>query len=181
MQRKPVKAPAFAALATIATIAAIAIAPAPVEAAGTVTASAVNPTDTVWVDAKVSAVWQVTSAVKFVDRYTGTRMRLGTCHKGAECIVIREKWNMDGNVAGMTYLNGTPTTKIHLNARNRGWMSWGQRYNTVIHELGHARGILTHDRRCNSVMYESTNCNRGSGRVAPRTFTAAEKSILRQR
>jgi hypothetical protein len=92
--------------------------------------------------------------------------------------VIREKWNMNGRIAGLTYVGSSPTTTIHLNGTKR-WMGWGQRYNTMIHELGHARGIYTHDHRCNSVMYESTNCNHGAGRVAPRVFTAAEKRTLR--
>jgi hypothetical protein len=50
----------------------------------------------------------------------------------------------------------------------------------MIHELGHARGIYTNDHRCNSVMYESTNCNHGVGRLAPRVFAAVEKWILRR-
>jgi hypothetical protein len=131
------------------------------------------------VDARVSSLWHVSSAVRFVDGYTGSRLRFGKCHTGAECIVIREKWNMNSRVAGLTYVGGGPTTTIHLNGTKR-WMSLGQRRNTMIHELGHARGIYTHDHRCISVMYESTNCNRGSGRVAPRVFTAAEKKILRR-
>jgi hypothetical protein len=169
-----------AGTATTATgTAATGAAGAAAAAAATTATRAARQTPTVWVDAKVSRRWHVGSAVAFVDRYTGTKLRLGKCHTGAECIRIREKWNMDGGVAGLTYVGGSPTTTIHLNARNRDWMTWGQRYNTVIHELGHARGVYAHDRRCNSVMYSSTNCNKGTGRLTPRTFTAAEKKILR--
>jgi hypothetical protein len=163
-----------AAMAVTAASIAVAIGPATAAAAGPATRAR-----TVWVDARgVSSVWHVSAAAAFVDRYTGTRLRLGTCRQGAECIVIREKWNMAPDVAGLTYVGGSPTT-IHLNGTKRG-MGWGQRYNTMIHELGHARGIYTHDDRCNSVMYRSTNCNDGVGRVAPRIFTAAEKRILRK-
>jgi hypothetical protein len=192
MRLKPVKILALStalAAASVTTSVVVAAAADPAMAAGAaktasgtaqVATRAAKPTRTVWVDAKVSRRWHVRSAVAFVDHYTGTKLRLGKCHKGAECIRIREKGNMDGGVAGLTYVGGSPTTTIHLNARNRDWMSWGQRYNTVIHELGHARGIYTHDRRCNSVMYSSTNCDGGTGRLTPRTFTAAEKKILRK-
>ena len=114
------------AAAAAAPAAAAVTVPAPAAAAGTATG-----TPTVWVDARVSAVWHVPSAVAFLDRYTGTKLRLGKCHKGAECIVIREKWNMAPNVAGLTYVGGSPTTTIHLNGTKRG-MGWGQRYNTMI-------------------------------------------------
>jgi hypothetical protein len=140
-------------------------------------AAAAAPKRIVWVDAKASKVWHVGSAVAFLNKYTGAKLKRGNCHKGAECIVIREKWNMDPRVAGMTYVNGGTTTTIHLNGTKRR-MSWGQRRNTLIHELGHARGIYTHDHTCVSVMYESTNCNHGTGRVAPLRFTRAEKKIL---
>lgn len=179
----PLKAARTRALAAAVTASAaltlVAVAPAPAGAAMPATANTAPATPTVWVDAKVNQLWPVRRAVAFVDRYTGTKLRLGKCRQGAECIVIREKWNMDGGVAGLTYVGGGRTTPIQLNARNGGWMTWGQRYHTVIHELGHARGIYTHDHRCTSVMYESTNCNRGTGRLTPRAFTAVEKKILR--
>ena len=180
MRLKPSRALTVAAALAVTAAVGVATDTDPASAASPVSAHAAATAPTVWVDTRVSSVWHVTSAVRFVDRFTGTRLRLGKCHKGADCVVIREKWNMDRNVAGLTYVGGGPTTTIHLNGWKRG-MSWGQRYNTIIHELGHARGIYTHDRRCDSVMYESTNCNHGTGRVAPRTFTAAEKSILRKR
>jgi hypothetical protein len=132
-------------------------------------------TRTVWVDVRVNSAWPVARAVSLVDRHTGTALRLGPCRSGVPCIVIREDRSLPRQWAGATYL-GTPT-RIKLNPSRR-TRPYAQRLHTLLHELAHARGVYTHNARCTSVMYYSMHCP--NGRVAPNTFTAAERLALRR-
>jgi hypothetical protein len=131
---------------------------------------------TVWVDVRANSAWPVGKAVSIVDTYTGTRLRLGACRPGVACIVIREDRKLPRQWAAATY-PGWPITKIKLNPTRR-TSPYGQRLHTLVHELGHARGIHTHNERCSSVMYYSMRCP--SGWIAPTTFTQAERRILRR-
>ena len=130
---------------------------------------------TIWVDARVSGAWPIASAVRYVEPYTGTTMRLGPCHTGTKCIVIRERASLPAAWGAVTYI-GYPLTTIALNPRRRG-VSAAQRYHIVVHELGHANGIMTHARSCTSIMYYNVHCP--SGQLAPMRFSAAELATLR--
>jgi hypothetical protein len=139
----------------------------------TATPAEAATTRTVWVDVRVNSAWPVTRAVSIVDSHTGTALRLGPCRSGVPCIVIREDWNLPRQWAAATYL-GAPT-KIKLNPSRRS-RPYAQRLHTLLHELAHARGVYTHNPRCTSVMYYAMHCP--DGRVAPNTFTAAERLTL---
>jgi hypothetical protein len=156
---------AFAATLALAVPAALVVA-TPAEA---------GTTRIVWVDVRVNSVWPVARAVSIVDSHTGTVMRLGPCRPGVPCIVVREDRNLPRQWAAATYL-GSPT-RIRLNPTRR-TRPYAQRLHTLLHELAHARGVYTHNARCTSVMYYAMRCP--DGRVAPNTFTAAERLTLRR-
>jgi hypothetical protein len=138
-------------------------------------ANAAN-SSTIWVDVRVSSVWPVTRAVSLVDSYTGTTMRYGSCRAGARCLVIREDRGLPWQWAAATY-PGSPVTRIKLNPSRRG-SPYAQRLHTLLHELGHARGLYAHNSRCTSVMYYSMRCPNGN--LAPNTFTSSERRTLRR-
>ena len=133
-------------------------------------------TPVIWVDVRVNSAWPVSRAVTYVDSYTGSRMRYGTCRAGARCIVIREDGSLPSSYAAVTSV-GYPVTRIRLNSHRR-WYPYAQRLHTVVHELGHARGLYTHNPRCTSVMYYKMRCP--DGRLAPLAFTSAERATLRR-
>jgi hypothetical protein len=137
------------------------------------TPAAAATTRIVWVDVRVNSVWPVARAVSMVDSHTGTALRLGPCRPGVPCIVVREDRNLPRQWAAVTYL-GSPT-RIKLNTTRR-TRPYSQRLHTLLHELAHARGVYTHNARCTSVMYYAMHCP--SGRVAPNTFTYAERRTL---
>jgi hypothetical protein len=130
----------------------------------------------VWVDVKVNQAWPVSRAVAFVDKYTGSVMRFGKCRAGARCIVIREDWHLPSLWAGVTY-PGSPRATIKLNPTRRK-ISWAQRYDTIVHELGHASGVYTHNSSCSSVMYFAVTCP--NGHVPSVAFSKGEKATLRR-
>jgi hypothetical protein len=132
-------------------------------------------TRTVWVDVRVNSAWPVARAVSIVDSHTGTALRFGPCRPGVPCIVIREDASLPRQWAAATYL-GSPT-KIKLNPSRR-TRPYYQRLHTLLHELAHARGVYTHNARCTSVMYYAMRCP--DGRVAPNSFTYAERLTLRR-
>jgi len=140
-----------------------------------VTQAVVLTPRTVWVDASVSRSWPVAATVRDIDRYTGTVARLGRCHTGSACVVIRESRTLPLAWPAATYPAGSKST-IKLNAR-RTISSSRDRYHILLHELGHAFGIYTHDRTCTSAMYSYVRCP--GNRYAPNSFTSAQRAILR--
>jgi len=130
----------------------------------------------IWVDVKVDKAWPISQTMTFIDKYTGSQLRLGTCRANAPCIRIRESWVLPASWAAATY-RGFPVTKILLN-HSRYHTAYNARFNTVLHELGHASGIIVHTRTCVSVMYANLNCPNGS--ISPKAFTAAERKILKR-
>jgi hypothetical protein len=131
---------------------------------------------TVWIDASVGRSWPVAATVRDIDRYTGTVARLGRCHAGSACVVIRESRTLPLAWPAATYPAGSKST-IKLNAR-RTISSSRDRYHILLHELGHAFGIYTHDRTCTSAMYSYVRCP--GNRYAPNSFTSAQRAILRK-
>jgi hypothetical protein len=117
----------------------------------------------------------VSATVRDIDRYTGSVVRFGRCHAGSACIVIRESRSLPLAWPAATYVDGSRST-IKINAR-RHITSAAERYHILLHELGHAFGIYTHDRRCVTTMYSYVRCP--SGRVAPNTFSSTQRTILR--
>lgn len=155
----------LAVVATAVVAFAVATSPTPAQAASS---------KIVWVDVSTSKKWPTSKAIRIVDKYTGTTMKLGKCHTGAKCIVIRESGKLPRSWGAATYPGAK--TKLLLN-KNRRSVSYAQRLHILVHELGHANGIYTHTRTCVSVMYSNVRCP--SGRLAPLTFTAAERRTLR--
>jgi hypothetical protein len=131
---------------------------------------------TVWVDVRANGAWPVRQAAAYVDRYTGTTMRFGACRKGSPCVRIRENGDMPRLWAAVTYV-GTNPTNIQLNPGRRR-SSYTQRLDTIVHELGHAFGIYTHNSSCGSVMYYSLACP--NGRDSTLNFSASERTTLRR-
>jgi hypothetical protein len=170
--KKPARVFAVASTVLAGCVAALAPAAVANAAAPTAAVRTAGP-KVVWVDAKVSKAWPVRAALKQVDKYTGTKFKIGKCRTGAECITIREK-REKASWAGVTYVAGTKS-KILLNPSQR-HKSYQVKRAILVHELGHARGVYKHTHSCTSVMYYSTHCPGGS--VSPMTFTKAEKKIL---
>ena len=131
---------------------------------------------TVWVDVRVNGAWPVRQAAGYVDRYTGTTIRFGACRTGVPCVRIRENGAMRRSWAAVTYV-GTNPTNIQLNTSRRG-STYTQRLDTVVHELGHAFGIYSHNKSCGSVMYYSLACP--DGRNSTLAFSVAERATLRR-
>lgn len=140
--------------------------------------AAAAKTRNVWVDYRgVNSAWPVRKAAAFIDRYTGTTIRFGACKPNYNCIRITEQAKL-GNPswAAVTYVGGRPT-RIQLSAKRR-TMSYTQRYDALVHELGHAFGIYSHNKSCASIMYYSLTCP--NGRNSKLAFTAAERRTLKQ-
>jgi hypothetical protein len=131
---------------------------------------------TVWIDAAVSRAWPVSATVRDIDRYTGTVARLGRCHAGSYCVVIRESRTLPMAWPAATYPAGSKST-ITLNAR-RTIASSRDRYHILVHELGHAFGIYNHDPRCTTAMFSYVRCPGGG--FAPNSFSSAQRAILRR-
>jgi len=132
----------------------------------------------------VTKYWPIHRALKFVDQYTGTQFKYGKCPASGKykCITIKEDWKLPPLYAGMANFigpyvqlpNGETdwSTVIQLQPRERG-RSWWIRYDTVIHELGHAMGIYTHNADSSRTMYWMVRDNKPS-------FSPSEKRILRR-
>src|SRR4051794_29122411 len=131
---------------------------------------------TVWVDARANGAWPVRQAAAYVDRYTGTTMRFGACRRGSPCVRIRESWGLPPLWAAVTYV-GTDPTNVLLNPSRRR-SSYTQRFDTIVHELGHAFGIYRHNSSCGSVMYYRLACP--DGRDSTLNFSASERTMLRR-
>jgi hypothetical protein len=146
-------------------------------------AAAVKPR-VVWVNVQKGATkhWPIHKALQFVDKYTGTQFKYGKCRANAKCITIKEDWKLAPGYAGMANFTGPYvqlrngqtdwSVVIQLQPRQR-YTAWMMRYDTVIHELGHAMGIYSHNVDESRTMYYMVRWN------AP-SFSPAEKKILKQ-
>lgn len=133
---------------------------------------------TVYVNWYGSNTWPVGYSVGFVDQYTGSTFRWGSCHTGYKCVTIRER-TVNSSWAAVTYgavgsySAGTRVT-IYLNPQRR-YYSWYKKRSIVTHELGHAMGITWHSAYCSNVMYRYVTCG---GRLPTYRFAAPQRSRL---
>lgn len=114
------------------------------------------------------------SSVKFVDRYTGSDMRLGKCRKGYRCIRIVASNATHGHGAWTSWSRARKTSEIRLSS-SLSQKGWHTRRSIIDHELGHANGA-EHNSKCTSLMWPHYTCR--NGRIPPRTFTKAEREKL---
>lgn len=128
----------------------------------------------------VPSSWPVTSALDWVDQYTGSDMRYGACVTGRKCIVIRyatirSAWAAVTYGALSYYSSGNRVT-IYLNPQRNGY-SWTAKRRIIIHELGHANGLTYHSAYCSNIMWPGVKCNNGT--YPPLRFTDWAKARLR--
>lgn len=130
-----------------------------------------------WIDERVGALWDapLRSSVAWVDRATGSRMRFGACRQDARCVILREG-NPPGSALGWTTHRGLVSV-ITLDSRAGARRGPYTRRAIIDHELGHSFW-LNHNPRCTSRMYHRIPC--AGGKLPPRTWTAAERAVLRQ-
>jgi hypothetical protein len=114
------------------------------------------------------------SSIAFVDRYTGSDMRLGRCRTGFRCIRVVESNATRGYGGWTSWTPRRATSEIRLSA-TLARKSWHTRRSIIDHELGHANGAR-HNPRCTSRMWPDYRCR--NGRLPPRTFTKAERLVL---
>ncbi len=124
----------------------------------------------VYVDSQISRVYSPVQAMNYVDYYSGVNLVWGKCRSGYGCVTIREGRLSNPYWVGVTNFRGNGRWEIKLAYRSRN-MTWRQRHNLLIHELGHANGIYRHNPSCRSAMYFSTGC-------ASLRFDAADKRTL---
>lgn len=113
-------------------------------------------------------------SVAFVDRYTGSDMRLGKCRKGYRCIRVVQSNATRGHGAWTSWTRARATTEIRLSS-SLARKGWHTRRLIIDHELGHANGAA-HNATCNSLMWPRYTCR--SGRLPPRLFTTRERAKL---
>ncbi|WP_157751365.1 hypothetical protein [Actinoplanes derwentensis] len=133
-------------------------------------------TPVVYVEEHVGARFDsaLRSSISFVDRYTGSDMRLGRCRTGYRCIRVVESNATQGYGAWTSWTFGRKTSKIRLSGAlsRKGWYT---RRSIIDHELGHANGA-PHNSRCTSRMWPDDRCR--NNRLPARTFTKAERVKL---
>lgn len=114
------------------------------------------------------------SSIPFVDRYTGSDMRLGKCRRGYRCIRVVESNATRGHGAWTSWTRARATTEIRLSS-SLARKGWHTRRLIIDHELGHANGAA-HNATCSSLMWPRYTCR--SGRLPPRVFTTIERAKL---
>lgn len=133
-------------------------------------------TKVVFVEDRVPARFDsaLRSAVAFVDRYTGSDMRIGKCRKGYRCIRVVVSKATNGHGAWTSWTKAREVSEIRLSPAlaRKGWYT---RRSIIDHELGHANGA-EHNAKCTSRMWANYTCR--NKRLPPRTFTTAERAKL---
>ncbi|GID60093.1 hypothetical protein [Actinoplanes couchii] len=114
------------------------------------------------------------SSISFVDRYTGSDMRLGRCRTGSRCIRVIRSNATHGYGAWTSWTPGRKTTVIRLSA-TLARKNWHTRRSIIDHELGHANGAR-HNSRCTSRMWPDYRCR--NKQLPARTFTKSERAML---
>lgn len=118
----------------------------------------------------------VTTAVNYVDYYSGVDLVLGKCRSGYKCIRIYGATLPNASWVAVTYLWPSGNATIKMSGRIS-YASYRQRRATLVHELAHAVGVYAHNRSCASVMYWNTHCPNGS--LSGQYFDYRDKTILR--
>lgn len=142
---------------------------------------------------KLPSSWPVSSAVNWLDQYTGSDIRIvKSCSKYARrCIVLK-----DGRLKGYrTITEHGKKVRVNLNTvtgfsdgstitidtwktRNvrpfKGKFGYTTKKYLIVHELAHQR-YMSHVKSCNNVMQTKFRCN---GHVPPLKLTAAQKKKL---
>jgi hypothetical protein len=113
-------------------------------------------------------------SVSFVDRYTGSDMRMGKCRTGYRCIRVVESSATHGYAAWTSWTRARKISEIRLSPTlaRKGWYT---RRSIIDHELGHANGV-GHNAKCTSRMWPHYRCR--NGLLPPRTFTKVERAKL---
>lgn len=125
-----------------------------------------------------SSTWPVGYSAGFVDKYTGSVFRWGSCHSGYKCVTIREK-TVNSSWAAVTYgavgsYSRYTRVTIYLNPQRRGY-GWYTKRSIITHELGHAMGITWHSAYCSNVMYRYVTCG---GTLPTYRFAAPQRTRL---
>jgi len=162
-----------AALAATLTLLA---APPPAAAGIEWTGSSSLSSKVVYVEEHVGARFDsaLRGSVAFVDRYTGSDMRLGKCRKGYRCIRVIQSNATRGHGAWTSWTRARKVSVIRLSSTLAG-KGWHTRRSIIDHELGHANGV-GHNAKCTSRMWPHYRCRNGI--LPPRTFTKAERAKL---
>lgn len=128
------------------------------------------------IDSNLPRSWNgnLAAAIRTIDPYTASQIRIHKCVPSftAHCIYIRRGTVRDlpgQRTMGSTTVAGWIT---HVTIEPQSPPTY--RTLLLVHELGHAFN-LTHNPRCNSIMYRNLICN---GRMLRPTFTPAEQRIL---
>jgi hypothetical protein len=113
----------------------------------------------------------LTSALRFVDQFTGSRLRRVSAHTNcSRTLTIRSGTPPQVTAGGRTYAyTNAALTIITIDPRTPSWA----RTRMLEHELGHAF-YLRHSTGCN-VMKAIITCH---GKLVPAVFTASQRKIL---
>lgn len=136
---------------------------------------------TTYVTENLPSSWPVSSAVSFVDRYTGTDwVIVKKCPKDAwRCITVKTGAVKGGKYGaiGRTEWNSVRATIVIdvKDASRSGQFGPKTKRWLLVHELGHS-AYLYHRTACKTAMYEFRRCSGGS--VPPVKFDAKQKKIL---
>jgi hypothetical protein len=138
--------------------------------------------NTVMIQESVGGEWQTAlrQSVKFLDKYTRTRMVIGPCRAAAlRCVTVR--YGTPGRKAwvGQCGPGCSPDRAVSRIVVRKTWKGSGPvaaKKRLLTHELAHAFGI-EHNDRFTSVMYGWVYRN---WTMTPYKFTAGEKRRLRR-
>jgi hypothetical protein len=122
------------------------------------------------IDRVSPAAWKVTGAARWLDRYTGSQMKMVTACSGKayRCIVIK-----GGKVKGLPvgWSSGQTITIDTGKAQRRGYTAAMRKW-LLVHELGHQFGLRHTDGR------HIMNPSEGGWKM---TFTSAQRAHLKKR
>jgi hypothetical protein len=107
--------------------------------------------------------WPVSSAMSYVDRYTGSDWVMSkTCPAGAyRCIFVKKDNRLSAPTIAATYCYSCSRVTIKVDtayASHQGIRSSARKKYVLAHEFGHAAGIKQHSRTCRNLMYARTGC-----------------------
>lgn len=164
-------------LLALASALAVLLAPAPAEAKVTI------DKNTVMIQESLGGEWDTAlrQSISFLDRYTKTRMVIGSCRAyAARCVTVRYGSPAKRSWVGQCGPSCGPSRAVSGIVIRKTWQGSGPvaaKKRLLTHELGHAFG-LGHNTRFSSVMYGWVYRN---WVPCPYSFTAAERRLLARR